>query len=388
MLLCTLAAAPAARALDAAQLRSALAAQSRHLSATSGAEVRDLETGATLYARRATTARSPASNEKLLVTSTALLRYGPRARLRTALVAAAEPVDGVIAGDVVLVGAGDPYLTSARLRVIASQLSALGVEEIRGKVLGDGSAFDARRGSYDSAWAYDGDLGGSLGALVTDHGRGTDPALYAATQLRQALLNADIVVRKGAHSGRSVPDAVPLAGVSSDPLATMVTRINVPSDNFAAEMLLKALGASFGARGSTPQGAAIVRDTLAELGVSARLYDGSGLSRADQVSPHELVDLLAAMAAEPDAGPALRASLPVAGRSGTLAGRMRRSSAAGRCRAKTGTLRGVSALSGYCDTTGGPVAFSFVENNMSEYKAKQVEDRMTSLVARYTGTAR
>jgi serine-type D-Ala-D-Ala carboxypeptidase/endopeptidase (penicillin-binding protein 4) len=387
-LIAVLLAPPAAGALGVLTVRKKLAGQSRHLGSGSGAYVRDLVTGRTLYSRKADVTRAPASNEKLLVTSTALLKYGPDARLRTPLVAAAEPVDGVIDGDVALVGAGDPYLTSGRLRLVAGQLSALGVEEITGRVLGDGTAFDRRRGSYDSAWAWDGDLGGSLGGLVVDHGRGRDPALAAAQRLRSALLAADIVVRQGAHTGTLGPDAITLAGVSSDPLSTMAARINLPSDNFAAEMLLKDLGADFGNAGSTTGGATVVRTTLRALGVSARVYDGSGLSRADRVSPREVVDLLTTMAASPEVGPALRASLPVAGRSGTLADRMRRTPAAGRCHAKTGTLRGVSALSGYCDTPSGhPVAFSFLENAMSEYTAKQIEDRMVPLIARYSDPA-
>ncbi|MCW2990784.1 MAG: hypothetical protein JWM73_1378, partial [Solirubrobacterales bacterium] len=343
-------ACPAALALDVGTLRTKLAAQQRHMSSTSGAYVRDLVTGRTLYSTKADVPRSPASNEKLLVTSTALLKFGPDTTFRTILEAPQAPVDGVIDGDVALVGAGDPYLTTARLRLIASQLKALGVDEITGKILGDGTFFDRRRGSYDSNYAYDGDLGASLGGLVLDYGRGSDPALYAAQKLRDTLLAADIIVRKGAHTGTLGAGATPVASVTSDPLRTLVLRINVPSDNFAAEMLLKAVGGTFGTAGSTTAGAAVVRSTVAELGVTARLYDGSGLSRADQVSPRAVVDLLTAMAERPDVGPVLRASLPVAGRTGTLADRMRGTAAAGRCRAKTGTLRGVSALSGYCDT--------------------------------------
>jgi D-alanyl-D-alanine carboxypeptidase/D-alanyl-D-alanine-endopeptidase (penicillin-binding protein 4) len=375
-----------ARALDLAGLKKRLAAQSRHLSASSGAYVRDLADGRTLYARNATRPRSPASNEKLLVTSTALVKYGAKTRLRTVLRALAPPVDGVIDGDVALVGTGDPYLSSTQLRMIASELVALGVTEITGKVLGDGTYFDARRGSYDSSWAYDSDLGGSLGGLVVDHGRGANPALYAATKLRETLLAADIVVRKGAHTGTLSGPERDIAAATSATLGATVARINIPSDNFAAEMLLKNLGATFGTAGSTTAGASLVRPTLAELGVTARLYDGSGLSRADQVSPYEIVDLLTEMATRPDEGTALQHSLPVAGRSGTLASRMRGTAAAGRCMAKTGTLRGVSALSGYCPTAGGDlVAFSFLENNMSEYEAKAVEDRMVPLIARYDG---
>jgi len=381
---------PGAQALDVETLREKLAAQQRSLSATSGAYVRDLETGRTIYGHNSTLTRSPASNEKLLVTAAALLAYGdPDVRLRTELQAAAEPDDGVIAGDVALIGIGDPYLTTTRLRMVASQLRALGVTEIRGRVLGDGSFFDARRGSYDSAWQYDSDLGGSLGGLVVDYGRGSDPALYAAQRLRAHLVSVGVRVRKGAVAGALAGDGVTLAAASSLPLDTMIGQINVVSDNFASEMLLKHLGGRFGGRGSTPAGATVVKAALSKIGVIARPYDGSGLSRADQVSPREVVDLLTEMTEIPEAGEALDASLPVAGRTGTLADRMRGTRAAGRCRAKTGTLRGVSALSGYCSTpSGNTVAFSFLENNMSEYTAKQVEDRMVALIARYSDPSR
>jgi D-alanyl-D-alanine carboxypeptidase/D-alanyl-D-alanine-endopeptidase (penicillin-binding protein 4) len=81
-----------------------------------------------------------------------------------------------------------------------------------------------------------------------------------------------------------------------------------------------------------------------------------------------------------------RASLPVAGQSGTLRTRMRSTAAAGRCAAKTGTLIGVSALSGYCTTTGGvSVAFSFIENRVCSSCAKKIEDRMVSAIARLDG---
>lgn len=387
--LAALAVAPGAQALGAATLREKLAVQQQKLSSTSGAYVRDLETGRTLYGRNPNRIRSPASNEKLLVTAAALLAYGdPDTRLHTELRVAQAPVDGVIEGDVALVGVGDPYLTSTRLQTVTGQLEALGVTEIRGRVLGDGSFFDTRRGSYDSAYQFDSDLGGSLGGLVVDYGRGTDPALYAAQRLRAQLVSVGIRVGGPARVG-SLTGGLTLASVSSLPLDTIIGRINVVSDNFASEMLLKHLGARFGGQGSTPAGAAVVKAALAAVGVSARPYDGSGLSRADQVSPREVVDLLTEMADLPETGEALEASLPVAGRTGTLADRMRGTAAAGRCRAKTGTLRGVSALSGYCSTqSGNDVAFSFIENNMSEHTAKKVEDRMVALIARYSDPTR
>jgi len=150
-------------------------------------------------------------------------------------------------------------------------------------------------------------------------------------------------------------------------------------------MLAKALGARFGAGGSTAAGLAVARAQLAAFGVHPRMVDGSGLSRADRTTARQVVRLLQRMNGQ-DTAPTWRASLPVAGRSGTLRKRMRATAAAGRCAAKTGTLIGVSALSGYCTTTGGAeIAFSFLENRVCTFCAKKVEDRMVAAIARLDG---
>lgn len=380
------AAAPA-QALTLAQLRGRLTSEARQLGRSSGLYVRDLGNERTLFSRNADVSRSPASNEKLLTTSTALLRFGPDATMRTRLVAAADPVDGVVQGDVALVGAGDPYLSRTDMQLIASQLAALGVERISGRILGDGSILDTRVGSYDSNWAYDSDLGGSLGGLVIDEGRGT-PAVHAASVLRSVLRAADIVVVGPARAGSLGVPGVELAGASSLPMSKLVTRINVPSDNFAAELLLKDLGAAFGGAGSTGAGAAVVRSTLAPYGVRpARVVDGSGLSRTDRVSPRQIVNLLDKMAVE--AGGVLPFTLPTAGRTGTLADRMRHTPAQDNCHAKTGTLDGDSALSGYCSVAGGTdtIAFSMIENRVCNVCDKHIEDRIVANIARYVPAA-
>lgn len=377
-----LAAAAPAQALTATQLRAKLQSYERRMGAASGALVRDADSGATLFSSRAGTPRVPASNNKLLVTATALLRLGPEAVLRTTLRTAATTDEaGVLGGNLVLVGAGDPYLDTTDLQQLAAQVADSGIQRITGRVYGDGSMLDRRVGSYDSGWAYDSDLGGSLGGLVTGEGDGRDPALHAASEMRQALLAADVGVTAKSRSGQLPAATQTIATVDSAPIRTIATRINVPSDNYAAELLLKDLGARFGTAGSTTAGAAVVRDTLAAAGVQAQIVDGSGLSSADRVSPRMLVRLLQAMA---DQGDVLRPTLATAGRTGTLAERMRRSPARDRCQAKTGTLDGVSALSGYCTTTAGAhVVFSFIENGVCAVCAKRVEDRMVGAIARY-----
>src|SRR5687768_16530637 len=153
--------------------------------------------------------------------------------------------------------------------------------------------------------------------------------------------------------------------------------MNQPSDNYIAEMLIKSLGAEFGRAGSTAAGGAVVRETVGRFGITPTVVDGSGLSRANRTTPRQVVQLLTGMDAS-EAATAFDESLAVAGRNGTLDRRMRGTAAQDRCRAKTGTLHDVSALAGFCDTTGGErVAFAFLMNGVWPPSARVLQDRMT-----------
>lgn len=380
-----LASATPAHALTEVALKAKLTRESRVLGTSAGAYVRDLDTDHVLFHRRENMALAPASNAKLLTTATALLKLGPDTTLRTSVRAVSVGVDGVVDGNLYLVGAGDPFLTSAELAAVAQQVAAAGVTHVLGGVVGDGSLFDARVGSYDSGWRYDRDLGGRLGGLVVDHGAGRDPAAHAAARLAKALREAGVTVDGKSVAGRAPGLTTEIAGVDSQPVSRLIALTNQPSNNFAAEMLLKLLGARFGAGGTTPAGAAVVRATLASLGIHPRVVDGSGLSRADRLTARQVVRLLDRMH-DQTVAQTFRDSLAVAGEIGTLSKRMRGTPAAGECAGKTGTLIGVSALSGYCTATNGhTIAFSFLENRVSALGAKKVEDRMTTAIAGYVG---
>jgi D-alanyl-D-alanine carboxypeptidase/D-alanyl-D-alanine-endopeptidase (penicillin-binding protein 4) len=393
-------AVPAAQAVDRAGLRSTLTTLHNRLGPAAGAYVVDLASGDVLYSHRDSLALAPASNEKLFTTSTALLRFGVTGTLPTTLQARGGTeidADGVLRGDVYLVGGGDPTLGDAGLAALADQLVARGVTRIDGGVIGDESLFDTLRGDPDSAYRPDGDLGGWLTALSWRHGRaGADgPAMSAATKLA-ALLKARKVTygrkpRTGTLSAVAVAGggvaagAEPMATLASPAIGSLIAATNIPSENFYAEMLVKALGARFGAGGTTAAGLAVARAQLASFGIHPKLVDGSGLSRSDQTTARQVVRLLQRMDGQ-DVAATWEASLPVAGKTGTLRTRMRGTAAAGRCAAKTGTLIGVSALSGYCTTTGGVrVAFSFIENRVCSSCAKTIEDRMVSAIARLDG---
>jgi D-alanyl-D-alanine carboxypeptidase/D-alanyl-D-alanine-endopeptidase (penicillin-binding protein 4) len=380
-----------ASALDGPALRRAWDRRERRMGSHAGAYVVDLGTGRVLYRRNAELMLAPASNEKLLTTSAALVRLGPETTLDTIVRPAPDAVlqpDGTLEGDLILVGAGDPTLDDVALRDLITQLRAAGIRRITGAVVGDESLFDGLRGSFDSRWGYDRDLGGELGALTWGHGAfdSRGPAYYAAARLRYLLAKASVrVTRKVAVAPAATITTPTLAVHASAPISDLISFTNHPSDNFYAETLLKLLGARTGTGGSTQAGILAAREFLQALGVNARMRDGSGLSRADRVSPHQIVRLLAAMAGRPEAD-VFRASLAAPGEWGTLQHRMTRTAARGDCRAKTGTLIGVSALSGYCfDKAGHTIVFSLLENGVCAVCAKRLEDQMVPLLARYEG---
>jgi D-alanyl-D-alanine carboxypeptidase/D-alanyl-D-alanine-endopeptidase (penicillin-binding protein 4) len=258
---------------------------------------------------------------------------------------------------------------------------------VTGRVYGDESSFDTLRGGPASGYRFDIWIGGPLTALLYNRGLAREdgsaiqrkPATFAAKQLAAALRRAGVSVARPAAAGTAPDGATEIAAVPSPPIATLARLTLVPSDNLVAEMLLKSLGARFRGVGSTTAGATVVRRTLARVGVRARIADGSGLSRANATSPRAVVRLLEVMRDEPT----FRASLAVAGRTGTLARRMVGTLAQGRCQAKTGTLSNVSALAGYCRTRNRHlVAFAFLANGVNTVAAKRAEDRLAQLLAR------
>jgi len=389
-LFCAFAAPSGAQALAPAELKAKLSREMRIVGARGSAYVLDLQSGQPLFQWRADTARPPASVEKLYTTSTALLRLGPNATFDTeALADIPVTPDGTLDGDVWLRGSGDPTLTTTRLDILGREIAGLGVTSIHGDVIGDGTVFDALRGSFRTGGAADGDMTGALGGLTVNRGYdgsryAASPALVAAKRFFRSLRRARIRVLGRAAAGPADAGASQLAVTTSVPLGQLVALTNTPSDNFYAETLLKTLGARVGTAGTTSAGAAVVRDQLASFGVHPRVADGSGLARANRTTPRQVVRLLDRMDGQSVAG-AFKASLAVPGRSGTLRRRMRGTAAAGRCEAKTGTLNAVSALAGYCPSQDGhTIAFAFLMSNVNVFSAHGVQDRGTAAIAGLT----
>jgi serine-type D-Ala-D-Ala carboxypeptidase/endopeptidase (penicillin-binding protein 4) len=386
------AAAAAAAPRTLLQQRLARALHVSHVSlAASGASVVDLETGEVVFAHNAGHSLLPASNEKLAVTYAALIGLGPGFRIETDVLGEGAQEGATWHGDLVLKGYGDPTLSSADLAALARQVAADGVARVSGRVLGDESWFDTRRTGLGWKPSFYLDESPPLSALVvnrgwTGHRTTTKPALLAAQLFRKALVRAGVRVAEAASLGAASDDALPLAEVESPTVASLVRFMDRESDNFTAEMLLKEVGAVQGDGGSTADGVGVTTGLLAAAGVpldGVRMVDGSGLSLLDRWTPAALVSLLRAMWDDPGVRPELLASLPVAGRTGTLAKRMRTGPARGLVYAKTGTTDNASALSGF---VGDHYAFSVLENGWPLWwtNARIAQDRFATILASAT----
>ena len=382
-------------------LRSQLASAMRSAGSSSGAYVINSSTGRRVFRRRSTTPRILASNAKLFTTSAALAQLGVDGRLNTAVRGRGTlSEEGVFRGDLYLIGGGDPtfgsssfvrraYGSGGSVQALAEKLDDVGIRRVTGRVYGDESRFDSRRGGPESGYRISPYVG-PLSALAYNRGLASEngssyqssPPGFAASALTSALRARGVRVT-GAPRAKTAPSGTAeLATVESPTMTRLAAITNKPSDNFFAEMLLKDLALSTGRRGTTAAGAALATRFAGRLGARpTRLADGSGLSRANRATPARVVALLRAMQRR-DEFEEFYSSLSIAGRDGTLGPRMRSGPARGNCRGKTGTLSNVSALSGYCRARSGDTyVFSILMNNVNPYGARLLQDRMAQAMA-------
>ncbi|MCU1499365.1 MAG: dac [Acidimicrobiales bacterium] len=360
----------------------------------------------------------PASTEKLLTAEVALDQLGVDHRYATRVLATGPVVDGVVQGDLVLVGSGDPTLFTDAYRLarrigderprtsfdaLAAQVQAAGIVRVAGRVVGDESRYDAvRTGPTWPARYADQGQSGPLSALTVDEGytlgpppagsaapasrrRSADPPADAARTLNDRLLFRGIQAGGPPGSGTSPPGATEVTRVTSAPLRSIVERMLLASDNQIAELLTKELGLTKGEGGTTVAGAAVIERRIGELGglpPGSDVVDGSGLDGGNRVTCDQLVS---ALLRSGGIDGTLGRGLPVAGRSGTLAGRFRGTVAEGRLRAKTGSLNDVTALAGFVPVEGGgTITFAYLANGRPvDAGVLGVQDLLAAVLARY-----
>jgi D-alanyl-D-alanine carboxypeptidase/D-alanyl-D-alanine-endopeptidase (penicillin-binding protein 4) len=373
--------------------------------AASGLLVVDAESEQVLCASAPNRSRPLASNMKLFTTSTALSKFGPEHRITTKVFRDGRiGADGVLHGSLYLQGGGDPTLGTpgfynsylaglgTNIYALTPQIKAAGIESITGRLYADDTIFDRRRGVADSGYAtssYIGPLSGlafnsGFSGSTSASGFSSDPAKLATTKLAGSLRTAGVEVPPQIALRPTPPNAERVALVRSPSLDQIVNLTDVYSDNFFAETLIKLLGAEFGGAGTTAAGASVVEAFARAIGSTVQATDGSGLTRSNRSSPREIVDLLLGMQ-EDEAGEEFIQDLALAGQEGTVADRMEGTAAYGRCRTKTGTISGVSNLSGYCfNRSGRVVAFSILMAGVGNLSLAHLDqDRIAAAAAGY-----
>jgi D-alanyl-D-alanine carboxypeptidase/D-alanyl-D-alanine-endopeptidase (penicillin-binding protein 4) len=341
--------------------------------------------GDSLYAHKDWVARAPASNEKLLLSMALLKRVGGETTIPTRLFTTERAgADGVVDGDIWIVGHGDPEIDARDMAELARAAVDAGIERVRGRVFGATGPF--ARDWWAPGWRdyfprFYIALPTALTFRFNERAGGKhvrDPERLAARALTRKLEARGVAVTGKAGSGPAPGGLVALATVRSDPLAAIMRRMNVVSSNFRAEVLGKMLGARrLGSPGTIAKGARVIEGFADAQGVRVRAYDASGLSYDDRVSTEGMVEMLR-VAEQAPWGETLRATLP-AGGEGTLEDRLETVTV----RAKTGTLIEISALSGWVwlEREDAWAAFSILSSGMNTDRAKSIENRIVKVVA-------
>lgn len=358
----------------------------------------DPASGAVLWQQGDTTPAIPASSLKILTAAAALLSLEKTDQLSTKVVQGAEP------GTVVIVGGGDPTISGVPGRSVypgAATLDDL-VEQVRQKGAVTKVQFDLSRYAGEALgpqWESADIGGGSVAPIVPfmlDGGRIDQANVNGARTGSPAQAAADAFAQRigapGATAGTAPAGAQVLGEVKSAPIEQLVDNMMQISDNVLTEAIAREIAIKAGGEPSFAGGVKAVRDVLTKNGfdlTGANFVDGSGLSATSKIPAKLLTDVLTA-AAKPtldDLRTAklrpLLTALPVAGGSGTLAGRYDGNAAQGKgwVRAKTGTLTGVNALAGMVvDVDGRVLVFSFMSasNRNPETEVRPALDVMAT----------
>lgn len=319
----------------------------------------------------------PASNMKILVAAAALETLGPDYKFTTSLYGATE--GNRIVGNLVVVGGGDPGITSADhlttqrfpsrhftpAEDFVVALNDVGITEITGSVVAVEDRYDLERFAPELGLGIRGTEVGPLGALMINDGavsgdplKPDQPAFAAARQITNMLAAGGITIGGGPAVSTTAPDGDPLATIESPPLAEVLIDLLANSDNNTAELLLKEVGLAKKGAGTREAGISVVRELLEQWGFDSTqltMKDGAGLERGNLVS----CDLLSAVLVKVGAFGEVGQGLAVAARTGTLVDVFDGSPAAGKLLGKTGTLSGAKALAGFVPY-GSAEATSFV----------------------------
>ena len=343
-----------------------------------GLMVYDLSADSLLYSYGGQQTLRPASTMKLLTAVTALDLLGSGYAYRTYLYYKGQMADGVLSGDVWLVGGMDPLFDDHDMRIMAETLHRVGVDTIRGRIVKDVSFKEEQL--LGEGWCWDDDNPQLTPLLVSRQDE-------FAERFKDELEKCGVFVDAPITAGR-LPKDVLLICSRSHSLQEVLEPMMKESDNLYAESMFFQIAAASGQR---PAQAVHARQAIKKLlskagvrGIPYRIADGSGLSLYNYVTPELMVCLLRYAYLKRDIMASLYPALPVAGVDGTLKKRMTDGAARGNVHAKTGTLSGISSLAGYCRAANQHlIAFCIINQGvMKNAEGRNFQDKICEALCR------
>ena len=333
-----------------------------------GLYVFDLTDKTPVYAVNAAQRMRPASVQKLITAVSALHYLGGNYRFGTDLRISGSIAGGTLQGDVYVVGGMDPLLSASDLYDMAAALRRMGINRIAGNLYADLSMKDDL--SYGWGWCWD-DKVGPLSALMVD------AEDRFAGEWISALTNAQIQCSSIGIGQRQLPRGTKSVLRITHTIDEVLQPLLKNSQNVYAECLFYQIAAFSGQKNAgRKQAVTLINNLIAQLGMQPDRYqiaDGSGLSLYNYATPELIVRLLNYAYRRPEIFQHLYPALPIAGEDGTLSKRMQATFAYGNVHAKTGSLNGISSLSGYLTARNGHL-LSFCIMNQGVNSAKLGRD--------------
>jgi D-alanyl-D-alanine carboxypeptidase/D-alanyl-D-alanine-endopeptidase (penicillin-binding protein 4) len=299
------------------------------------------------------------------------------------------------AGTVIIEGRPGPQVGApARLRVIPATSAVRVVNDVVTRPEDAGTSYSVERRHGSDVIVVSGQIALGEGPFQ-DWSSVEDPTPYAADVFRRALGREGIELTGRIRYDTTPADADRLARLRSMTVGELLTPFMKLSNNGHAEVLVRTIGHELAGDGSWDAGLEAIAAQLPDYEVDPdvlAMYDGSGLSRRDLIPAEQIANLLVAVQDESWFDTWYDA-LPIAGNpdrfvGGTLRSRMVDTAAANNLHAKTGSLTGVSALSGYVtDADGELLVFSIVSNNYLASTVRDVEDAIGVTLAEFSRDA-
>ena len=433
---------------------------------TASVNIYDLTSDTSLYELNIKKLLTPASNQKIITSVSALIYLGADYKFATSMYYTGKQEGSVLNGDIYIIGGCDPLFTTNDLSWFVKRLKLMGIKGINGNIYADVSMKDSL--FWGDGWMWDDDpssdapylsalningncvdvkvLNKAEGerpdiiiqpktkfvSLINNAVCGSDidssdyrvtrdwinrvnniyvygtipakkiiqdtietkinifnPSLYFLTMFKERLQASGINV-EGKLKINNAPGYAKNLLIFYRPLDTVIVNMNKVSDNLSAEMLLYAMAFKYsGPHASAKKGTTLIDSLITLSGLNPQNYkiaDGSGVSRYNLVSTELLLDVLKYVYSKPLLFGEIFKSFPIAGMDGTLKNRMKNSSAESNIHAKTGTLSGVSCLSGYGSSENGHLlAFSIIIQNYvdDDSLAKYYIDEICKVISNY-----